>query len=86
MDVPMMTYVMPLRSRLQFTTNALPSILRHSSRQHEIILVLDKTPYEHEVTRRTDAYRREDVPRLLSTDQADREKMYRWFDAHRKPL
>ena len=86
MDVPRMTYVLPLRSRLQFTTNALPSLVRHSAGTHEIILVLDKTPYEHELTRRTDAYPREDVQRLLHADQAGRESVYRWIDAHRPIL
>jgi hypothetical protein len=82
MDVPRMTIVLPLRSRLQFTTNALPSLVRHSSRAHEIILVLDKTPYEYELTRRSDVYPRDDIPRLISTDKSERENVYRWIDAH----
>jgi len=86
MNVPKIAYVLPLRTRLQFTTNALPSLIRHSSQQHEIILVLDKTPYEFEVLRRSDVYPRSDVPRLVSEDQAGREKVYRWIDAHRPLL
>ena len=86
MDVPKIAYVLPLRTRLQFTTNALPSLIRHSSMPHEIILVLDKTPYEYEVLRRKEVYAREDVPRLLSEDQKEREKVYRWIDSHRALL
>jgi hypothetical protein len=83
-----MAYVMPLRNRLQFTTNSLPSIILHASRAHEIIIVLDKCPLEYEMARRPEMYPgslSENAAALLD-DRRDRETVYRWFDKHQKLL
>jgi hypothetical protein len=83
--VPKMTYVLPLRSRLTFTFNSLPSIILHASREHEIIIVIDRCLLEHEIKARPAVYP-DGGGRLLVDDQTDREHMYRWFDSHQKLL
>lgn len=77
---PRMTLVVPLRKRMQFTTNILPTATMHACRDHEIIVVLDKCPLEHEIARRPDYH--------LSVDQDlhDRERVFRWFNSHQALL
>lgn len=86
--VPKISYVMPLRTRLEFTTNALPTILMHSTREHEVILVLDKCTYRHELARRPALYGTDLTHHdsAFADDQRAREKVYRWIDGHQKLL
>jgi hypothetical protein len=87
--IPKMSFVMPLRVRTTFTSNALPTVIQHAEREHEIILVLDKCPLEHEYRRRPDAYGPCDSPEWaagLKQDADFREHVYRWFDEHHKLL
>jgi len=86
MLIPKMAYVMPLRVRLQFTTNALPSLITHASREHEVIIVLDKCPAEYEFTRRKAMYPVTDITSLVRDDRLGREKVYRWIDSHKALL
>jgi hypothetical protein len=86
MSVPRIAYVLPLRSRLQFTTNLLPSLVRHSSRPHEIVIVLDKTPLQYELARRPNEFPPSQTEQFLRRDEAGREQVYRWIDAHQKLL
>ena len=92
MDIPQMAHIVPIRSRLQFTTNALPTIVLHSSREHEVVLVVDKCPLEYELLRRKDVYPRSTqaeqavVEKLVADDKAARQKVYRWLDSHGKLL
>jgi hypothetical protein len=85
-DVPKMTYVLPLRRHLTFTTNSLPSIIVNASRDHEIIIVLDKCPLEYEQARRPETYPVERRAALVQEDREEREVVYRWVDAHQKAL
>lgn len=81
--IPRMTFVMPLRWRVQFTTNALPTVLQHAERtDHEVIIVLDKIPLQYEIDRRGS----EAFYTSLEKDQADRERVYRWIDRHKALL
>jgi hypothetical protein len=79
-----MSFVMPLRCRVQFTTNALPTALLHADRDHEVILVLDKCPLENERKRRPISL--EESVRVASDDEAGREVVYRWIDSHARLL
>ena len=90
-DVPRMTYVLPLRNHLTFTANSLPSIILNSSREHEIIIVLDKCPFEYEFNRRNVGADGRTIgcrtlEEAVSDDREVREDVYRWFDAHQKVL
>jgi len=79
-SIPRMTFVMPLRRDLQFTTNALPTVIKHAARDdHEILIVLDTCPQEYENSRRGIIY---DV----DADRREREQVCRWIDAHRSLL
>ena len=84
-DIPKMTYVLPLRRHLTFTTNSLPSIILNASRDHEIIIVLDKCPLEYEHARRPEVYPG-DCTSAITSDREERETVYRWIDAHQKIL
>lgn len=86
--IPKFSFVMPLRVRTTFTSNALPTVLLHADRDHEVIIVLDKCSLEHEYRRRPDTYGKDvDVwNEGLSADTAFREHVYRWFDSHQRIL
>jgi hypothetical protein len=85
MTVPKMTYAIPLRRRLTFTLNALPTVILNASREHEIILMLDKCPLEHEFRRRPDQHTG-DTTASIAADLSDRNRVYRWIDSHQKLL
>lgn len=77
-DIPRMTWIVPLRRRLQFTTNLLPTLFRFAERKdHEVIVILDKCDYRTEAARLGI-----DVEEAARQDAIDRQKVYRWFDSH----
>jgi hypothetical protein len=83
-----MSFVMPLRKRTTFTANALPTVIFHAERDHEIILVLDKCPHEYEFKSRPDSYGTDPSAwaSALEADRAAREHMCRWIDGHQALL
>jgi hypothetical protein len=78
-----MSLILPLRSRIEFTANALPSFLLHaeSRTDHEVVIVLDKCPLTHELTRRGSQLPCDPIE-YTARDLAGRERVYRWLDSH----
>lgn len=85
--VPKMSFVMPLRNRTTFTANALPTVLLHAERDHEVILVLDKCPLEHEARRRPGALGDPTLwNKVIREDREGHDHMCRWIDDHKTLL
>jgi hypothetical protein len=86
--VPKFSYVMPLRNRVTFTANALPTVIHHAERDHEIILVLDKCSLEHEFRRRPDSFGTDKSAweGSIVAERLAREHVYQWLDEHKSLL
>jgi hypothetical protein len=81
MNIPQTTLIVPVRRRLQFTTNVLPSFLQHSARRdHEVLLVIDECPASYEEDRRgTGAVN-------FNEDEAGRWLVEQWLRTHQTLL
>jgi len=84
--IPKMSFLLSIRSRLQFTTNALPSVILHAERDHEIIIALDKCSIEYEQQRRPDCFQPNTWAEMAASDRVQRERVYRWIDTHKSVL
>lgn len=79
--IPQISIILPIRSRTTFTTNALASLITNSTRKdHQIILVIDKTPLAYEIEKRPNKY--EKFPNILREDEEGMNRVDKWIDSH----
>ena len=77
--VPQISIILPVRCRTTFTTNALASLIEHGIRKdHQIILVLDKTSLTYEMQRYPNKFPKD----ILQQDEEGMKRVDNWVDTH----
>lgn len=77
--IPQYSIILPVRCRTTFTTNALPTLIKNGVRKdHQIILILDRTSLTYEMQR----YPNKFLPDALKQDEEGIKRVDSWIETH----